>query len=240
MAVTNYSHVIMTGGFSGESFDISAGAADVGLIDVLLSLGNGAVTENIPAALVSTGALGGARALSLAGAEAEFAGAAAMNGRIIFLSIQNSDIDTNNLTITGSVTINGEASLVISNQVDLVLQHVASGVWRANVLPRPSQNPAAIARVSFASTVWDAHLTDKNTIKILQDPTATPAAGEVGPHALLKSGSYVVEVINTDLTPDEKVDVEVQFDAATGNITLKKAPKAADFAGICVIIGSLE
>lgn len=237
MAIAQYAHVIQTGGFSGESFDIAAGAADTGLIDVLLSVGDGAVTENIPAVLVSTGALGGARALSLAGAEVEAAGALEMNGRIIFLSVQNSDIATNNITITGSSTINGAASLVVSSASDYVLQHVASGVWRANILPRPSEHHASIARVSFASTVWDAGAT-KNQIKILQ--TGVAGSGEAGPHALLKSGSYVVEVINTDLTPDEKVDVEVQFDSATGNITLKKAPKAADFAGVCVIIGSLE
>ena len=237
MATIAYSHQIMSGGFSGESFDIAAGGADVGLIDVLLSVGDGAVTENIPAVLVSTGALGGARQLDLSAAEVEAAGALAMNGRIIFLSVQNSDIATNNLTIIGSATINGAASLVVSSATDFVLQHVAAGVWRANVLPRPSENHATIARVSFASTVWDAGAT-KNQIKILQ--TGIAGAGEAGPHALLKSGSYVVEVINTDLTPDEKVEVEVQFDSATGNITLKKAPKAADFAGVCVIVGSLE
>lgn len=239
MAIAHYSHMMAMGGLSVESFDIAAGPADTGLIDVLLSVGDGALTEDIPSVLVSTGALGGARALSLAGAEAESVakGSMALKGRLIFLSIQNSDIATNNITISGSTSINGQASLVVKSETDYIFQHVAGGVWRANVLPRPSENHATIARIAFASTDWDAGAV-KNTIKIIQSGVA--GAGEVGPHALLKAGSYVVDVINTDLTPDEKVEVETQFDPATGNITLKKAPKAADFAGVAVIIGSLE
>jgi hypothetical protein len=229
------------GGISGESFDIAQGPAETGIIDVLLSVGHGALTEDAPLVLVSTGALGGARNLDLKGAESESAakGSMALKGRMFYLSVQNSDIATNNITVkttTAGGTINGAASFVVSSAGDYLLHHVAAGVWRINVLPRPTEAHASIARVTFAAADWDAGAT-KNSITILQ--TGAPAAGQVGPHALTVSGSYVVEVINTDLTPDEKVDVEVQYDSVTGNVTLKKAPKAADFAGVAVIIGSL-
>jgi hypothetical protein len=113
---------------------------------------------------------------------------------------------------------------------------VSGGVWVANQLPRPTEPLATLARIPFASTVWDAGAS-KNVIKVLQ--TGSPAAGEIGPHGLNPAGSYIVQVINTDATPDEMVDVEVQF-AANGDITLRKAGKGADFAGVVVIVGSLE
>ena len=58
MAKMNYEHVFSSAGFSGESFDIAQGPANTGVIDVLLSVGNGALTEDAPHALVSTGVLG--------------------------------------------------------------------------------------------------------------------------------------------------------------------------------------
>ena len=47
-----------------------------------------------------------------------------------------------------------------------------------------------------------------------------------------------MQVLNTDLTPPELVDVEVQFDSS-GNVTLRKAKKAPDFNGTAVIVGSV-
>lgn len=238
MAQINYSHVFAGAGFSGETFDIAAGPADTGIIDVLLSVGDGALTADAPHVLVSTGALGAAVALDISAMEAESVaqGGLALNGRFFYLSVQNSDISTNNLTVTGSTSINGSASLVISSTGDYIFHHTSGGVWRANVLPLPAEKLATIARIPFLATDWDAGAI-KNTIVALQ--TGAPAAGQVGPHSLTVASSYVVQVINTDLTPDELVDVEVQF-AANGNITLKKAPKAADFAGVIVIVGSLD
>lgn len=241
MAIVQYASMLLAGGISGESFDIAQGPADTGIIDVLLSVGDGVLTEDAPLVLVSTGALGGARILDLKGSESESAakGSMALKGRMFYLSVQNSDIATNNITIkttTVGGTINGAADLVVSTAGDYMLHHVAAGVWRVNLLPRPAEAHASIARVTFSAADWDAGAT-KNSITILQ--TGAPAAGQVGPHSVKISGSYVVDVINTDMTPDEKVEVETQFDAATGNITLKKAPKAADFAGVAVIIGSI-
>jgi hypothetical protein len=238
MARINYATLLATGGFAGETFDIAQGPADTGIIDVLLSVGAGALTCDAPHALVSTGALGAAVALDISGMEVETAaeGSMALNGRFFFLSVQNSDIVTNNLTITSSVTINGAASLVIKAQGDYLFTHEEGGKWRANILPLPSEAHATIARIPFLATDWDAGAV-KNTIKILQ--TGVPAAGQVGPHKLKVYHSYNVDIINKDLTPNEMVDVEIQFNA-DGSILLKKAPKAADFAGVAVIVGSLD
>jgi hypothetical protein len=244
MAQINYAHVYAGAGFSGEQFNIAAGPADTSIIDVLLSVGDGALTEDAPHVLVSTGALGGARALDISAMEVESAakGGQALNGRIFYLSVQNSDISgTNTLTISGTTSINGSATLVISNTGDYLFHHVSGGVWRVNVLPTPAEKLATMARVSFAASDWDAGAS-KNTIKVLQ--TGTPAAGEVGPHLVTPYGSYVVQVINTDLTPEWQhrlvlVDVEIQF-APNGDITLRKSPKAADFAGVVLIVGTLD
>jgi hypothetical protein len=239
MAKFNYEHVAAGAGFSGEQFEIcAAGAEDTGILDVQLSAGSGALTDDAPHVLVSTGAVGAAAGLDISGMELESAdkGGQALPGRFFFLSIQNTDIATNNITVTSSATINGSASLVIKSTGDYLFHHVASGVWRANQLPRPEEPLATLARIPFASTKWDAGAV-KNTIVV--KASGAIALNQIGPHNLQPYSSYVVQVINTDATPDEMVDVEVQFDAS-GDITLKKASKGADFAGVVVIVGSLD
>lgn len=238
MAKLNYEHVYAAAGFSGEQFNVAAGPANTDIIDVLLSVGDGALTEDAPHVLVSSGALGGARQLDISGMEVESAakGGQALDGRFFYFSVQNSDITTNNLTVVSSATINGAATFVIATPGDYMFHHVTSGAWRVNILPTPAEKLATLARVSFASTDWDAGAV-KNTIKILQ--TGTPGAGEVGPHGLTPYGSYVVQVINTDLTPDELVDVEIQF-ASNGDITMKKSGLGQDFAGVAIIVGTLD
>jgi hypothetical protein len=213
------------------------GAKDPQIISVLLKTGSGDLTTDAPHFLRSTGALGGARTLGIAGLEAESAlqGSQPLNGRFFYLSMQNSDLSTNNLTVTSSATINGAASLVITTAGDYLFHHFAAGEWRANLLPRVSESHATIARVPFTSAMWDAGA-NKESIKII--PSGSPAAGEAGPHGLTVAGSYIVQVINTDLSPDEIVDVEVQFDAL-GNITMVKAKKAPDFNGIAIIVGAV-
>lgn len=213
--------------------------ADTLIQDVLLNVGDGTLTDDAPWMLTSTGALGAARELILDNTEVESAakGGQPLNGRIFILSVQNSDILTNALTVTGSTSVNGSAGgIVISTEGDYLFQHVQGGVWRANILPRPSESLATIARIPFIAADWDAGAV-KNTIVVKR--IAPIAAGQVGPHLLTAAGSYVVQVINTDLTPDEQVDVEIQF-AASGDITLKKAAKAPDFNGVVVILGSLD
>jgi len=39
------------------------------------------------------------------------------------------------------------------------------------------------------------------------------------------------------LTPDEQVNVEIQFDSATGNVTLRKAAAGPNFDGVLVLVG---
>jgi hypothetical protein len=213
------------------------GSPDVDIQNILLKTGAGALTEDAPHVLISTGALGGARSLSISAMEVESVakGSYPLNGRFFYLSVQNSDILTNDLTITSSATINGAASFIISTVGDYLFHHTKNGIWRVNLLPTPADSTATIARIPFLASDWDAGAT-KNTIKILQ--IGSPAAGEVGPHGLTTYGSYVVQVINTDQTPDEMVDVEIQF-AANGDVTLKKAG-GLDFAGVAVIVGSLD
>jgi len=237
MAKLNYEHVFSSAGFSGEQFDIAQGPADTGIIDILLSVGDGALTDDAPHVLVSTGALGDSRNLDISGLEAETAakGGQALDGRFFYLSVQNTDIISNNLTVSGGATINGNASFTIDTEGDYLFHHVSGGVWRCNILPRPDEQLATLARVDFLSTDWDAGT--KDSIDVIQD--GTPGAGEVGPHAITSPGPYLVQVVNTDLTPDEIVDVEVQFNGS-GVITLKKARKAPDFNGTVVICGTLD
>jgi len=234
MAKLMYEHVFAAGGFSGESFDIAVGPANTGLIDVLLSAGDGALTDNAPHALVSTGALTAARALDISGMETEGAGGGgqALNGRFFYLSVQNTDIETNPITISSSTSINGVGTLVIDNVGDYLFTHLSGGVWRANFLPSTVPDTASMVRVTFAAADWVG-----NAITILR--TGTPGAGQVGPHDLAAYNSYLVQIINTDQTPDEMVDVELQF-AGSGNITMRKAPRAAAFAGIAVISGTVD
>jgi len=226
MAKMLYEHVLASGGFSGESFDIAQGPANTGIIDVLLSAGvASALTDNAPHVLVSTGALTNANALDISGMEVEAAGAGgvALRGRFFYLSVQNTDIATNNITVTSSATINGLASLVIDHVADYLFHHVSAGVWRVNALPTPGQNFASIVRVPFTTTDWVS-----NVLTITQ-----------GTHGLAAYDSYIIQIINTDLSPVENVDVEMQF-AGSGNITLRKAPRAADFNGIAIIAGTID
>ena len=106
------------------------GSANTDIQDILLSAGNGALTEHTPHVLVSTGALGSARTLDLSAMEVESAayGAHPLDGRFFYLSVQNSDISTNNITISGSTSINGVANLVISCACDYLFHHVSGGV----------------------------------------------------------------------------------------------------------------
>jgi hypothetical protein len=95
---------------------------------------------------------------------------------------------------------------------------------------------ATIARIAFSAFDWSAGSLI-NQIKII--PAGTTIAGEVGPHGLKISGNYGITVINTDVTPDEVIDVETQFDSI-GNIFLVKSQKAKPFNGIVIVVGSLN
>jgi len=232
MSKLHYANVFASGGFAGESFDIAAGPANTGLIDVLLSAGDGALTDEAPHVLASTGALGAPRALDISGMETESAGGAqALRGRFFYLTVQNSDIDsTNTLTLSSSATINGAASFVIDTTGDYLFHHIASGVWRANYLPDGYPSSAELQRIPFATTDW---VSDAITVIA----SGSPGAGQVGPHDFAPYNSYIVQVLNTDLTPDEMVDVETQF-AGSGNVTIRKAARQAAFNGIVVIVGT--
>jgi hypothetical protein len=216
------------------------GTIDTAIIDVLLSAGDGILTTDAPLVLTSTGLLGAARTLSIADLEEESAlqGGEALRGRFFYLTITNTDITTTNtLTVTSSGTINEETSFVITSPGDYMFFHISNGAWRCSVMPRPEESIASLIRVPFTAAGWSAG--DKNSITIPQSGTADPAAGEFGPHTIAPFDSYMVQVINTDLTPNEIVDVEVQF-ALNGNVTLVKAQKARPFNGIALICGTLD
>lgn len=234
MAKMNYEHVFSSAGFSGESFDIAQGPANTGVINVLLSVGDGALTEDAPHALVSTGSLGAARSLDLTGMEAESIGKGGqpLDGRFFYLSVQNSDISSNSITVSGSSTVNEAANFVIATKGDYLFHHISGGVWRCNVLPTPGESVASYRRIPFATTDWV-----NNQIVVKQ--AAPIGAGEVGPHGLNPYDGYVFTVLNTSLSPNEYVDVEVH-QALNGNLTLVKAAKAPAFNGAVMIVGAMD
>jgi len=215
------------------------GSIDTAIQDILLKTGNGALLEDAPHVLESTGALGAARTLDISGMEVELAARGGMDlpGRFFYLSVRNTDVSsTNSITVSAGLTINGAATFVINNTGDYLFHHTKDGAWRVNLLPRPDEQAAVLKRIPFVAADWDAGAVN-DTIKVIQ--TGTAAAGEVGPHEIAAYDSYLVQIINTDLSPNEIVDVEVQFDS-NGDVILKKARKAADFAGIVVISGTLD
>lgn len=284
-----YSHVMASGGISGEVFDLCQGPANLGIVDFLLgqnpvaatalvagkmyvitlvgttdfvaigaasdtvgvvftATGPGgagttgtcegacAITEDTPLMIKSTGALGAPAIIELVGAEAEIAGngGVALKGRMHYLSVRNTDILANAITLVAGATINGSAvPYTIKTEGDYLLMHEEGGAWRLNVLPRPAENLAVMARVDFVSADWSA----ANKIKCIQ--TGIAGLNEIGPHDITVSKSYVVQIVNTDLTPDEQVGVQVQF-AANGDITLGKAAKAPAFAGTLLIVGTID
>jgi hypothetical protein len=214
-------------------------SADVEIQDVLLSVGNGVLTDNTPHVLTSRGALGGARTLDLSGMEVEASvrGNETLEGRLAYLTIQNTDVsETNSITLSGSTSINGLPNFVITNQGDYMLRYQKDGEWRINVLPRPAEGTATIKRVPFTAADWEAG-TNVSQIKIIQD--GTPVAGEVGAHGLTIYDTYVVTVYNTDMPKNEIVDVEIQVES-NGDIILLKGRGKAAFNGEVVIVGSLD
>ncbi len=237
MAKMNYEHVFSSAGFSGESFDICQGPANAGVIDVLLSVGDGKLQEDTPHVLVSTGNLGAARVLDLSAMELESVakGGQDLNGRFFYLSVQNDDITSNSLTISGSVSINGLSTFVVDNLGDFIFHYVSAGVWRVNVLPTPGQAAATFKRVLFFQADWI-----NNQIKCLASgPIPTPGSGEVGPHNMSIHDGYLVQILNQTLNPHEYVDVEIHQDT-NGDVTIFKAPKAAAFDGTFLLSGSID
>ncbi len=109
MAIEFFESILASGGISGEAFDINQGPLQTDIIDGLLQNGSStfplSLQENTPIHLTSTGALTGDRQLDISGAET--------NGRLFFLSIQNTDIGTFSLIIISSNTINGNSDLEI-------------------------------------------------------------------------------------------------------------------------------
>jgi len=223
MAKSFYETIICSGGFAGEVFDVAAGGANTDVIDVLLSVGDGILTENAPINMISTGALGAARDLDITGIE--------QDGRIFYLSARNSDITTNDLTVTATTDINGGgATLTISVATDYLFVHESGGTWRAYI---QSQTAASgIFRTTFAAAVWAAGTA--NRIDVIQ--TGAAGAGEVGPHGLAIASSYLVQVYRD--SDDELVDVGIVADGGTGDITLSKTGLGADFAGRVIVAGT--
>ncbi len=221
--------IVLGGGLAGTVFDIAAGPANTALIDVLLSAGDGIVTADIPLFLRSTGALGAARTLTLDDAEDD-------GPRVVFIDFNNTDIAGNNIIVSGSVTINGAASITVSEVSQWILFHVGGGIWYAlRQWPQNTVEGAAVRRLAFAGGVWAAGVVDQITIT----QSAGPAAGEIGPHGLDVADSYIVQVYDTSGADSILVGTEAEVDPATGNITLIKAPAVADFAGTVIIIGDV-
>lgn len=220
--------VLIFGGLAGGTFDVAVGPANAGIIDVLLSAGNGALKVDAPMTLRSTGPLGATRTLDLSGMEND--------GRLVFLSIENTDIATNNLVLSPSTSINGAASITSSEVTQWILFHLSGGVWFAlRQWPQNTVQGAGVRRLAFEATNWSLGPTDE--IKITQSVAPSISAGEIGPHGLDVASMYHVQVYDTSGAVNVRVGVQVEVDPATGNITMRKA--ASDFKGEVIIIGDL-
>lgn len=123
MAKEFFETIIASGGFAGETFDVTSGPPNTGIIDNLLNSGDGILTIDSPINIISTGILGANRDLHISELE--------QDGRMFFLSIRNSDIETNNISIISNASINNNISLVISEPIDYVFMHEFNGNWRA-------------------------------------------------------------------------------------------------------------
>lgn len=228
MAKSFYEAVIASGGFAGESFDIAAGPANTDVIDVLLNVNVGSnpsvLTENCPVSLTTSGTLTADVEVDLSNVE--------QDGRFIFLSVRNSDIATNTITLTPTTSINGVASWTINSISDWMLVHESGGAWKIYRQKTSTAEDAYIFRGTFAAVDWSNGT--NNRITIIR--TGAPAAGQIGPHNLAQAGSYVIQVYRD--SDDELVDVGVVVDDTTGNITLSKTSLGQNFAGRVIVIGN--
>jgi hypothetical protein len=223
------------------------GSANTLIQDTLLKdlapLAEANLTEDAPHLLVSSGALGGNRILNISALEVESAvkGGRALKGRFFQLSVQNSDVNNSftgySLTVKGSGTVNGAASLVITSPNDYWFTHDQNGNWIATLMPSPGDKIATTKRIPFAAGKWNEGA-NKNTIRVLQ--SGIPGLGEIGPHELANYDTYQVQVWDLSGTRSELVDAEIQVDKTTGDIIIQKASLGANFAGEVIITGTLD
>lgn len=227
---TFYEAIIAQGGFAGQVWDVTQGAggtfpANTDIQDILLDVGNGALTGNAPVNLISTGTLGAPRSLTITATEQE--------GRFFFLSVRNTDITTNNLTVIATTDINGGgASFVVSSARDFIFVHESGGTWRAYEQKENLSNFARAFRTTFLAATWSAGTANRITIV----RTGAPAAGQVGPHGLALASSYVVQVYRD--SDNQLVDTGVVVDPGTGNITLSKTGLGVAFNGRVIVVGT--
>jgi len=205
MAKEFYEAIIASGGFAGETYDLS-GTLNADIISASLAGADGTLTINAPLSLTLDTDIVASRALTLTPAE--------QDGRIFFLKATTVGLGGNVLTVTPSSTINGNATLAISTASEYLLVHRTGGAWDAFALATASA--AQIYREDLASGLWAAGT--GNEITILQ--TGAAGAGQGGPHALAIAGSYLVQVYSQ--TDDELKDMGIEVDGTTGNVTLTK------------------
>lgn len=225
-----YEAIIAEGGFAGQVWDVTVGAGgsfpdNLDIQNILLENGNGILTGNAPVNLISTGTLGAARTLNIAATE--------QNGRFFFLSVRNSDITTNSLTVVATTDINGGgANFVINSARDFIFVHETGGTWRAYEQKENLSNFARVFRGTFLAATWSAGTANRITIV----RTGAPAAGQIGPHSLALASSYVVQVYRD--SDNQLVDTGVVVDPVTGNITLSKTGLGANFNGRVIVVGT--
>lgn len=223
MAKSFFETIIASGGFAGESYDLSSGPL-AGVVTGDITAADAALGEDAPVSVVVGGTLNAARELDLTGVE--------QDGRFIFLSVRASDITTNSLTLMVTTDINGmgpTSGLTITEAQDYLLVHETGGTWRAYQQKLSQGADSQVYRATFAAGDWVS-----NAITIVQ--MGAPGAGEIGPHSLGIASSYTVNVYRD--SDDEAVDVGVVVDGGTGNVTLTKSGLGPSFDGRIMIVGT--
>ena len=223
-----YENLRIHGALETQVFDVAAGPANVGVIDTLLSAGDGQLQVGAPFMLRSTGALGAGRTLDLTAVEAA--------PRTLFFDVSNTDLNPNNIVLSPSVSINGAPSISVAEVSQWILYHVGGGVWYGlRQWPQNTIEGAAVKRLAFDSGVWAAGTANEITIT----QSAGPGPGQIGPHGLDIANTYVVQVYSLRLGVMVLQLLTTIVDPATGNITVQIADSSLAFGGTVIIVGDV-
>ena len=110
----------------------------------------------------------------------------------------------------------------VADPGDILVRNNTGNWVPINVLPR---------NFSFKAADWDSGTV--NEITLIR--TGIPGAGEIGPHEYDAGGPYQVLIFKEVGNIVTQVDVEIETNLVTGDITLRKAGLAPSFDGRAVV-----